>query len=50
MKKNTFVGKSKIAKGRYTVKNVKPKAGSIVYYTKAELKALGLEIRRVLKV
>lgn len=50
MKKNTFIGKSKVVKGRYTVKNVKPKATSIAHFTKAELKTLGLEIRRVLKV
>ena len=48
MKSNLFVNKSKVATGKYVVKNIKPEAGSIVYYTKAELKALHLEIRRTL--
>lgn len=48
MKKGTFVTKSRVAKGKFVVKNSAPTAGSIAYYTKGELKALQLEIRRTL--
>jgi len=48
MKATKFVKKSAVAKGQFVVKNTLPTKGSIVYYTKAELKTLMNEIRRVL--